>query len=158
MSKLSTCLWFDTQAEEAANFYIEVFRQAGQEAAIGQVSRRGDAGAVLTITFNLAGQEFMGLNGGPHFKGSPAVSVVVNCADQAEVDHFWDRLCEGGAPSQCGWLTDRYGFSWQIVPVALRQLMTGNPDGAKRAMAALMKMAKLDIAALRRAYEGQDAI
>ncbi len=159
MSKLTTCLWFDGQAETAAEFYVAVFRGGGLDAAIDQVSRYGDTGpgpkgSVLTVAFTLAGHRIMGLNGGPHFTFSPAVSLVVDTKDQAETDYFWERLSQGGAPSQCGWLTDRFGFSWQIVPLALREMMAGEPAAAERMMAALLKMTKLDIAELRRAYAG----
>src|SRR5689334_8254602 len=111
MSKISPCLWFDDQAEEAANFYVSTFRSSGQDGAIGEIMRYGDAGprpkgSVLTVTFMLAGQEFIALNGGPHFTFSPAISLFVKCADQAEVDGFWERLSDGGKTERCGWLTD----------------------------------------------------
>ena len=160
MSKLTTCLWFDTQAEAAAEFYVGVFREAGLEASIDQVARYGDTGpgakgSVMTVTFTLDGHRVMGLNGGPHFKLSPAASLVIDTKDQAETDFFWDRLQRGGGqPSQCGWLTDMFGFSWQVVPVALRTMLAGDPAAAERTMAALMKMTKLDIAELERAYRG----
>lgn len=160
MSKLTTCLWFDTQAEAAAELYVGVFREAGLDASIDQVSRYGDTGpgpkgSVLTVAFTLDGHRVMGLNGGPHFTLSPAASLVIDTRDQAETDFFWDRLQRGGGePSQCGWLTDRFGVSWQVVPLALREMMAGVPAGAERLMAALMKMTKLDIAELERAYAG----
>jgi predicted 3-demethylubiquinone-9 3-methyltransferase (glyoxalase superfamily) len=160
MSKIATCLWFDDQGEAAANFYVSTFRACGQDAAIGQTLYYGDAaprpkGSVLTVEFTLAGQDFLVLNGGPHFTFSPATSLVVRCADQAEVDRFWAALSDGGEPGQCGWLKDRYGFSWQIVPTVLVDMLH-DPDEARagRVMQALMQMTKLDIAALQNAYDG----
>jgi predicted 3-demethylubiquinone-9 3-methyltransferase (glyoxalase superfamily) len=159
MSKISPCLWFDNQAEEAADFYISTFRTCGQDAARGDVMYYGDAsphlkGTVLTVTFTLASQEFMALNGGPQFTFTPAISLFVKCEDQAEVDNFWSKLLEGGKPMQCGWLTDRYGISWQIAPTILEEMLR-DPDHARanRVMQAMMKMVKLDIATLKKAYE-----
>ncbi|MBX6741835.1 MAG: VOC family protein [Acetobacteraceae bacterium] len=163
MSKIAPCLWFDNQAEEAANFYVATFRDCGQEAAIGSILRCGDAGpgpkgSVLTVGFTLAGQEFVALNGGPHFVFSPAISLTVTCADQAEVDRFWERLSEGGEPGQCGWLKDKFGVSWQIVPGMLpAMLRDADPARAGRVMQALMQMTRLDIDALRKAYDGAAA-
>ena len=160
MSKIATCLWFDDQAEAAANFYVATFRACGQDAAIGDIARYGDAGPrpkgmVMTVTFTLAGQEFMALNGGPEFAFSPAISMIVKCADQAEIDRFWDGLSDGGKPVQCGWLTDRFGVSWQIVPAALGEMMrNADPTRADRVMRAVLGMVRLDIDALRRAYDG----
>jgi len=160
MSKIATCLWFDDQAEAAANFYVATFRACGQDAAIGDIARYGDAGPrpkgmVMTVTFTLAGQEFMALNGGPEFAFSPAISMIVKCADQAEIDRFWDGLSDGGKPVQCGWLTDRFGVSWQIVPAALGEMMrNADPTRADRVMRAVLGMVRLDIGALRRAYDG----
>ena len=160
MSKIAPCLWFDDQAEAAANFYVSTFRACGQDAAIGHIARYGDAGPrpkgmVMTVTFTLAGQEFIALNGGPEFTFSPAISLFVKCADQAEVDRFWERLSDGGKVVQCGWLTDRFGLSWQIVPTALGEMMR-DPDPARveRVMRALLGMVKLDVAALGKAYDG----
>ncbi len=145
------CLWFDNQAEEAAKFYVSVFRHS----KIKQVARYGDAGpgpkgAVMTVLFQLDGQDFLALNGGPHFKFNHAVSLVVNCETQAELDRMWDQLSAGGATEQCGWLRDRYGLSWQIVPAVLQDLVkdAGKSDGV---MQAVLKMTKLDIAALQKA-------
>jgi predicted 3-demethylubiquinone-9 3-methyltransferase (glyoxalase superfamily) len=150
----TTCLWFDTQGEEAANFYASVFKNS----KINGVHRYTDAGpgpegSVMTVDFELNGQKFLALNGGPAYTPGPAVSIVVECADQAEVDYYWDRLTEGGQEVACGWLTDRYGFSWQVVPTVLLE-MTTDPDPAKaaRATAAMMTMKKFDIAALTEAY------
>jgi predicted 3-demethylubiquinone-9 3-methyltransferase (glyoxalase superfamily) len=157
MPQLSICLWFDTEAQEAANHYVRIFQEMGRKASMRSVARYsanepGPAGKVMTATFRLDGQDFMALNGGPHFKHSPAMSIMVNCADQAEVDGFWNRLLEGGAPSQCGWLTDRFGVSWQIVPAALERLTSsGVPGQSARVMQALLGMVKLDVAALERA-------
>lgn len=158
MSKIAPCLWFDGQAEEAANFYVSLL----PDSRIDKVMRApadypgGSAGTLLTVDFTLAGQQFMGLNGGPEFKFNEAVSFTINCEDQAEVDRLWNALIEGGgAPVQCGWLKDRFGLSWQIVPTILPKLMA-DPDQAKarRVMEAMMQMVKLDIDGICRAYEG----
>ena len=155
MQKITPFLWFDTQAEEAANFYVSIFKNA----RIGAISRYGEAGpgpagAVMVVPFTIEGQEFLALNGGPLFVFSPAISFVVNCETQDEVDELWERLSAGGDKLQCGWLKDRYGLSWQIVPTILGTLMS-DPDPVKtnRVMQAMLQMTKLDIAALRRAYE-----
>jgi predicted 3-demethylubiquinone-9 3-methyltransferase (glyoxalase superfamily) len=151
MQKITPFLWFDNQAEEAANFYVSVFRNS----KLGRVARYGDAGpgpkgSVMVAEFELDGQKFVALNGGPHYKITPAVSFVINCKDQAEVDYYWDKLTSDGQPVQCGWLTDRFGVSWQVVPTVLTQLMT-DPDAAKakRVTEAMLKMIKLDIATLQ---------
>jgi predicted 3-demethylubiquinone-9 3-methyltransferase (glyoxalase superfamily) len=146
-NKILPFLWFDTQAEEAANFYTSLFKNS----SIGKIGR-GPNNTVMTISFTLEGQEFVGLNGGPMFKFTEAVSFVINCEDQAEIDFFWEKLSEGGAKSRCGWLKDKFGLSWQVVPARLSQLIGGN-DAAKaqRTMAALMKMDKLDIKTLEEA-------
>jgi predicted 3-demethylubiquinone-9 3-methyltransferase (glyoxalase superfamily) len=156
MQKISPFLWFDTQAEEAANFYVSIFPNA----RVSKTMRWGEggpgpAGSVMTIAFELDGQKFTGLNGGPHFKFTEAVSFVIDCADQAEVDRYWAALSEGGEVQQCGWLKDRFGVSWQVVPRALVEL-AGDPDPVKsaRVMAAMMQMVKLDVAGLQRAYDG----
>jgi predicted 3-demethylubiquinone-9 3-methyltransferase (glyoxalase superfamily) len=163
MSKIAPCLWFDDRAEEAAKFYVATFRDCGQDAAIGEIMRYGDTGprpkgTVLTVTFTLAGQEFIALNGGPQFAFSPAISLFVKCADQAELDGFWAALSAGGEAVQCGWLKDRFGVSWQIVPTALGDMLR-DADAARsgRVMQVLMQMVKLDIAALKQAYEGEGA-
>jgi predicted 3-demethylubiquinone-9 3-methyltransferase (glyoxalase superfamily) len=154
--KVTPCLWFDNQAEEAMNFYCSIFKNAKP----GKVTRYGDAGpgakgSVMVASFEIEGQQFTALNGGPHFKLNEAVSFVVDCKDQAEVDYFWEKLSAGGQKSQCGWLKDRYGLSWQIVPTALIELAS-DPDPAKsgRVMAAMMQMTKIDIAKLRQAHAG----
>ena len=154
MSKITPCLWFDRNAQEAVEFYLDVFA----DGEITATSYYGEgapmpAGTVLVITFTLFGQSYMALNGGPMFKFNEAVSLMVECRDQKEVDHYWDRLLEGGGKEQqCGWLKDRFGLSWQVVPVQVQTLMT-DPDKAKvqRVMDALMRMVKLDIAALEKA-------
>jgi predicted 3-demethylubiquinone-9 3-methyltransferase (glyoxalase superfamily) len=159
MSKIGICLWFDTQAEQAAQHYVSTFKEMGREASVDSIARyapggRGPVGQVMTANFTLDGLEFMGLNGGPVFQHSPAASIIVKCSNQAEIDGFWDRLLDGGRPSQCGWLTDRFGVSWQIVPDALgRLLSTGDQEQASRVTRAFMGMVKFDIAALERAAE-----
>ncbi|MFI4935315.1 MAG: VOC family protein [Caulobacterales bacterium] len=154
MQSITPFLWFDDQAEEAVSFYTQVFKNS----KVGRIARYGEAGPgepgkVMTASFELNGQAFMALNGGPTFKFTPAISFFVSVETQAEVDELWDKLGEGGEPGQCGWLTDRFGVSWQIVPTALNEVLQG-PDAAKRtsAMQAMLKMRKLDIAELRRAY------
>ena len=154
--KITPYLWFDHQAEEAAAFYTSLFPGS----SIISVSRFPEgapqpAGSVLSVVFELAGQQFVALNGGPAFTFTEAVSFFVNCADQAEVDHYWNRLLDGGQAQQCGWLKDRFGVSWQIIPTALGEML-GDPDPAKagRTMQAMLQMSKIDIAALRRAYAG----
>ena len=153
MQKITPFLWFDTQAEEAARFYVSVFPNS----RIKTVTRYGDAGpgpsgSVMTVAFELDGDGFTGLNGGPQFKFTEAVSFVVHCKDQAEVDHYWDRLSEGGEPRVCGWLNDRFGLRWQIVPDALVELLSHpDPATAQRVMGAMMQMTKIDIAKLREA-------
>ena len=155
MQKITPFLWFDNQAEEAMNFYVSLFKNS----KILSVSRYGEggpgpAGTVMTATFQLDGQEFMALNGGPYFKFTEAISLFVNCETQEEVDVLWEKLLEGGEEQQCGWLKDRYGLSWQIVPTALGEML-GDPDPkkAQSVMQAMLQMTKIDIAALRRAYD-----
>ena len=154
--KITPFLWFDNQAEEAAQFYTSIFKNS----KILNVSRYGDAGpgpkgSVMVVNFQLEGQQFTALNGGPLFKFSEAFSFVVNCENQQEIDHYWTTLTShGGQESQCGWLKDRFGFSWQIVPTALGKLMSGDPQKANRVMQALLQMKKLDIATLEEAAAG----
>ena len=153
MPKITPFLWFDTQAEEAANFYISIFPNSKIVRTMrNNASAPGDTGAILTVDLVLDGQPVTFLNGRPHFKFSDAFSFVVHCADQAEVDRYWDALIEGGEPSQCGWLKDKFGFSWQITPDILLELMR-DPDPAKaaRVAAAMMTMVKIDIAKLKAA-------
>lgn len=158
MQKITPFLWFDTEAEEAANFYVSVF----DNSKVLSVLRCGEAGpgpkgSVLTVAFELEGQEFTALNGGPDFKFTEAVSFVVNCATQEEVDYFWEKLLEGGGKeSQCGWLKDKYGLSWQITPTILIELLQDkDPEKASRVMQAMMKMIKIDIETIKRAAEGE---
>lgn len=163
MHRITPNLWFENQAEEAANFYVSVFKNS----KIGRILRYTEegfeihkmpAGTVMTIEFTLDGQDFVGLNGGPVFKFNEAVSFIINCENQEEVDHYWNKLTEGGDPASqvCGWLKDKFGVSWQVVPTILSK-MIADPDKAKanRAMHAMLQMKKLDIATLEKAYNGQ---
>lgn len=159
MSRITTNLWFDTEALEAAEHYVSIIPNS----RITEVSRYGDGaprptGTVLTVAFELDGKPHLALNGGPQFRFTEAISFVVNCADQDEVDHCWDALVDGGEPGQCGWLKDRYGLSWQIVPDGLPEVL-GDPDPARAgaAMQAMMGMQKLDLAALRTAAEASSS-
>lgn len=156
MQKITPFLWFDNQAEEAMNFYTSIFRNS----KIGNVSRYGEAGpgpagSVLTASFELEGLEFTALNGGPHHKFNEAVSFHVSCETQDEVDYFWSRFSDGGQIQQCGWVKDRFGLAWQVVPTALPRLL-GDPDREKanRVMQAMLQMEKIDIARLEQAYAG----
>ena len=165
VSKIEPCLWLDDQAEEAANFYVSVFSARrstmpdGGESKVLAVSRYGEAGpgpagSVMTVEFLLEGQEFLALNGGPEFTFTPAISLIVNCETQEEVDQLWEELSEGGRKGECGWLEDRYGVSWQIVPTVLTELLDDpNPERSQRVMRAMLEMQKLDISRLRRAAE-----
>lgn len=155
MQKITPFLWFDDQAEEAMNFYVSIFKNSKS----GKVSRYGDAGpgpkgTVMVATFQLDGQEFIALNGGPKFKFTEAISLVVNCETQEEVDGFWEKLSAGGEKSRCGWLKDKFGLSWQIVPTVLGELMADkDPEKSKRVMMAMLQMDKIDIATLKQAYD-----
>jgi len=163
MPKITPCLWFDNQAEEAANFYTSIFKKS----KIGNISRYGkegyevhgrEAGTVLTIDFEIEGQRFTGLNGGPVFKFNEAISFVVHCKTQKEVDYYWDKLSEGGdeKAQQCGWLKDKYGVSWQIVPIILGEMLQDrDTEKSERVMKALLQMTKIDIEELKRAYKGE---
>jgi predicted 3-demethylubiquinone-9 3-methyltransferase (glyoxalase superfamily) len=160
--RIAPCLWFDSQAEEAAKFYIGIFpnskiRNTSRYGEAGQEVHHRPPGSVMTVDFELDGTPFTALNGGPVFTFNEAVSFQINCADQKEVDYYWDRLTAGGDPraQQCGWLKDKFGVSWQVVPVALTK-MFGDPKnpGSQRAMQALLKMKKLDIGELERAFAG----
>lgn len=152
MQKISPFLWFDGKAEEAAKFYTGIFGNSRITNVIP-----GPGGTVMGVSFELEGQEFMGLNGGPMFQFTPAVSFFIKCETQEEIDNYWSRLTEGGGePQPCGWLRDRFGLSWQVVPDALATLLQDkDPARAQRTMEAMMKMSKLDIAALRKAYDGR---
>jgi len=155
MQKITPFLWFDGKAEEAMNFYVSIFKNS----KVVSVTRNGEhgpgpKGSVMMATFQLDGQRFMVLNGGPHFTFSPAISLFVNCETQQEVDELWDKLAEGGEKQRCGWLKDKYGLSWQIIPAALGELMQ-DEDAAKskRVMKAMLQMEKIDINGLRQAYD-----
>ena len=156
MQKIVTSLWFDTEAEEAANFYCSKFK----DSKILNVSHYGSAGPrpegmVLAVDFQLAGQTFNALNGGPDFKFTEATSLLVHCESQDEVDQFWDALGEGGEPGPCGWIKDKYGLSWQIVPTALDEMLADpDPEKAQRVMKSMLQMGKIDVAELKRAYDG----
>ena len=156
MQKITPFLWFDGKAEEAMNFYVSLFKNS----RAGNVTRYGDAGpgpkgSVMSATFQLEGQDFYALNGGPQYKFTPAVSLFITCETQEEVDMFWEKLSEGGRKDRCGWLQDRYGLSWQVIPSALgRMLGDEDPAKANRVMQAMMQMDKIDVAALQQAYDG----
>ena len=160
MQRIVTNLWFDTEAEEAAEFYTSSF----MDSRIVHVARYTEAGprpagTVMTVEFELDGQRFVGINGGPQFKFDEAISLMINCETQDEIDYYWERLTEGGEESQCGWLKDRYGLSWQVVPTGMDELFSDpDPERARRAMEALLKMRKLDVAALRSAADGVPAV
>lgn len=155
--KIRPFLWFDNQAEEAMHFYVSIFKNS----TVLGVSRYGEdgpgePGSVLTANFILDGQEFVALNGGPQYKFSEAISFTIDCQSQDEVDKYWEKLTEGGEPGPCGWLKDKYGVSWQVVPSVLGQLLADpDPERASRALQAMLKMSKLDIAALQRAADGE---
>lgn len=155
MQKITTFLWFDDKAEEAANFYVSLFKNS----KIGKVVRYPEGapapkGSVMSVTFELDGQEFYALNGGSHYKFTPAISLFVNCETQQEVDELWEKLSEGGRKDRCGWLQDKYGLSWQIIPSVLGKLMHGSdPVKSKRVMQAMLQMQKLDIKKLQQAYD-----
>jgi predicted 3-demethylubiquinone-9 3-methyltransferase (glyoxalase superfamily) len=156
MQKITPFLWFDGQAEEAMNFYTSIFKNS----KVGRVTRYGEAGpgprgTVMTATFELEGQEFMALNGGPQFKFSPAISFFVSCKTQGEVDELWNKLSAGGKTERCGWLTDKFGLSWQIIPTILGELLHDkDPEKSQRVMQAMLQMDKIDIAVLQRAHSG----
>jgi len=161
MQKITPCLWFNGRAEEAADFYVSIFK----DSKIESISRYGEegakasgmqAGSVMTVKLQIDGEEFLALNGGPKFTFSPAVSFIVNCGTQEEIDHLWETLSEGGAKEECGWIRDKYGVSWQIVPTVLDELLS-DPDPAvtERVMRAMLKMKKPDIRALESAYNGE---
>jgi predicted 3-demethylubiquinone-9 3-methyltransferase (glyoxalase superfamily) len=155
MQKITPFLWFDGNAEEAANFYISIFKNS----KLGKISRYGDAGpgpkgTAMSVTFQLEGQEFYALNGGPQFKFTPAISFFVNCETQQELDDLWEKLSAGGRTDRCGWLQDKFGLSWQIIPTVLGQLLGDkDPQRAKRAMQAMLQMTKLDIKKLQQAAD-----
>jgi predicted 3-demethylubiquinone-9 3-methyltransferase (glyoxalase superfamily) len=157
MQKITPFLWFDGKAEEAMNFYVSIFKNS----RVVKVTRCGDAGpgpkgSVMSATFQLEGQDFFALNGGPQFTFTPAISFFVNCETQAEVDDLWQKLSDGGKEERCGWLKDRFGLSWQIIPAALGKLISDpDPQKTNRVMMAMLQMTKIDIAGLQRAYDGK---
>ena len=163
MQKITPCLWFDNQAEEAVNFYVSIFK----DSKVGRIARYGEAGAevsgrpkgtVMTVEFQLEGQEFLALNGGPIFKFTEAISFIVNCETQEKIDEMWEKLSKGGdkKAQQCGWLKDKYGLSWQIVPTMLGEMMQDkNPEKTNRVMQAILQMKKIDIKTLKQAYAQQ---
>jgi predicted 3-demethylubiquinone-9 3-methyltransferase (glyoxalase superfamily) len=161
MQKITPFLWYDDNAEEAANFYVSIFKNS----KIGDIARYDEAaakasgrpkGSVMVIDFELEGQKFVALNGGPHFKLTEAVSFVVNCETQQEVDYFWEKLSEGGEEVQCGWLKDKYGLSWQVTPTVLNEMLKDkDPEKSQRVMKAMLQMKKIDIPTLKKAYDGQ---
>ena len=169
MQGVTPCLWFDSNAEEAANFYVSIFSSAARPASgrrnskVVSITRYGEAGAevsgrakgtVMTVAFQLDGQEYLALNGGPLFTFSPAISFIVNCETQEEIDTFWEKLSEGGAVEQCGWLKDKYGVSWQIVPTILGEMVNDpDPEKSQGVMRAMLQMKKIDIEGLKRAYD-----
>jgi len=153
----TTCLWFDTEGEAAAHFYTSIFK----DSRIGRIARYteagpGPAGTVITVEFELSGHRFLALNGGPRYTFNEAVSLMIPCQDQAEVDYYWSRLSEGGQEVACGWLKDRYGLAWQVVPTTVGDMISDpDPEKARRVYEAMFTMTKLEIAALQRAYEGE---
>lgn len=157
MPKIAPFLWFDGKAEEAANFYVSLFKNS----RITSVNRYGEAGPgpkgmVMAVTFELEGQQFMALNGGPQFSFTPAISFFVSCDTQQEVDYLWEKLSEGGKPNRCGWLDDRFGLTWQIIPTALMKLMSDpDPEKSKRVMQAMLQMEKIDVKRLEQAHRAQ---
>jgi predicted 3-demethylubiquinone-9 3-methyltransferase (glyoxalase superfamily) len=161
MQKITPCLWFNNQAEEAVNFYLSIFKNS----KVGRIARYGEAGAevsgrskgtVMTVEFQLEGQEFLALNGGPIFKFTEAISFIVNCETQGEIDEKWEKLSAGGEKGRCGWLKDKYGLSWQIVPPVLGEMLQDkNAEKTERVMKAVLQMDKLDIKTLKQAYEQQ---
>jgi predicted 3-demethylubiquinone-9 3-methyltransferase (glyoxalase superfamily) len=157
MQKITPFLWFDGKAEEAMKFYVSIFKNS----KIGRVSRYGDAGpgpkgTVMSATFQLEGQEFIALNGGPQFKFTPAISFFVNCETQEEVDELWEKLSNGGRKDRCGWLQDKYGLSWQIIPAALgKMLQDEDREKSARVMTAMLQMDKIDVKKLKQAYDGR---
>jgi len=166
MSKITTCLWFDKQAEEAAKFYVNMFAKGGRKAKIGKIARYSDSaakvsgqpkGSVMTVEFDLDGSSFLGLNGGLIFKFSSATSFIISCETQKEIDYFWAQLSAGGREGQCGWIDhDKFGISWQVVPKVLAKIMSGSdPLKTERAMKALIAMKKINLASLKKAAAGK---
>ena len=160
--RLTNCLWFDDKAEEAANYYVSIFKNAkitdtARYPDAGQEIHGRPPGSIMTVAFELDGSTFLALNGGPHFKFNEAISIIVNCDTQEEIDYYWNKLTAGGDPKaqQCGWLKDKYGLSWQVAPKGMEEMLRDeNSPAARRAFLAMMDMKKIDIAALKQAYEG----
>jgi predicted 3-demethylubiquinone-9 3-methyltransferase (glyoxalase superfamily) len=159
MAKISYCLWFDGQAEEAADFYVSIFKDAKiVETARYLEGSPGEPGTVMTVEFEVNGEQFLALNGGPQYTFTPALSIVATCDSQEEIDDLWDQLTDGGTEVACGWLTDKFGVSWQIVPGGMGEMLgSSDREAAQRAFSAMMGMVKIDIAELRRAFEGAGA-
>lgn len=158
MQKITPFLWFDNNAEEAVKFYISIFKGDSKILNIARYGEAGPgpAGSVMTVDFQLDGQEFIALNGGPHFKFTEAISFSVDCETQQEVDEFWEKLSEGGQKSQCGWVKDKFGLSWQVTPSILGKMLNDkDPMKSKRVMEAMLEMSKIEIETLKQAYEGQ---
>ncbi len=154
MKKITPFLWFDDQAEEAAKFYVSVFKNSKLKSV--KRTGKGPKAKAFSVTFQLEGQDFFALNGGPHFKFTPAISLFVDCKDQREVDTLWKKLLKGGKESRCGWLEDKYGLSWQVIPKQLGEMLGDkDPEKAGRAMQAMMKMVKIDVKELKKAYDGR---
>ena len=161
INKITPCLWFDDKAEEAMKFYVSIFKNS----MVGRITRYGEQGAevsgrpkgtVMTATFEIEGQEFLALNGGPHFKFSEAISFIVNCETQEEIDKFWGKLSDGGEKGVCGWLKDKYGVSWQIVPTILGEMLQDkDPEKTNRVMSAILQMGKIDIERVQQAYDNK---
>lgn len=156
MKKITPFLWFDNNAEEAVRFYTSVFKDSKVHTTADNTDATpAPQGTTMVVYFQLFGQDFIALNGGPQFKFNESVSFVVNCETQEEIDYYWEQLSDGGAESRCGWLKDRFGLSWQVVPANISRLLSGGGEKTKRVMDAVMKMDKLDMAQLQAAYEGQ---
>lgn len=160
--KITTHLWFDHQAEKAVNFYVSTFGKDSGIDAVTRFSEEGqeihgmEAGTIMTIDFRLRGQSFIALNGGPHFKFNEAISLLITCKDQDEIDYFWEKLSADPKAEQCGWLKDKFGLSWQVVPEGMNQMLTDDdPEKVKRAMRAILQMRKIDIQKLKEAFEGK---
>jgi predicted 3-demethylubiquinone-9 3-methyltransferase (glyoxalase superfamily) len=152
--RIITNLWFDTQAAEAAEYYCSIFEDARIVSSAPYPEGTGKAGETMVVEFELLGQRYVGINGGPEFSFDEAISLQVSCRDQAEIDYYWEKLSAGGSEGPCGWCKDRYGLSWQVTPARIHELFTGDAEGAARAAQAMFQMGKLDIAALEAAYEG----
>lgn len=156
MPKVTPFLWYDTQAEEAMNFYTSIFKNSKPGRVTRSPAAPPGANGVMSVSFEIEGQPFMALNGGPTYKFTPAISLFVDCETQPEVDNLWNKLCEGGKPGPCGWLTDKFGLSWQVIPKGLGEMLS-DPDPARsqRVLKAMLQMSKIDLGGLKRAYAGE---